>query len=269
MSAKSLEVEQLRSCQAPSADDALLIALGSAVLAAGRGPDDVDVLVLWQVSPEGIATGAWMMPKSEVFEQPEFAKQFLVCANRRAITGRDIDSAIKIMTQLSETAGIGLSQELLNSASFSLTETFADVSKQRQTYELFIEEQRSRNKQIVPLDWQRDLSYVPSPANVDDLRKISRLATPPGAPAVSEALLISRLLRWLVGLWTETEQTKNRRRYVGDTFGLPTALPTRWLNATQAAYHSKVTLRWMQSASQSSTLKRLVFSPAFTTGSQR
>jgi hypothetical protein len=89
----------------------------------------------------------------------------------------------------------------------------------------FVEEQRLRNKQIVPLDWQRDLSDEPNPVNVDGLRKISHLAVPPGTPAVSEALLISRLIRWLVGLWSETEQTKNRRRYIGDAFGLPTALP--------------------------------------------
>jgi hypothetical protein len=156
-------------------NDPLLIALGKVVLAAGRGPDDVNVLALWQVSPEGIATGAWVMPESVVFGQPEFAKQFLACANRRAITGQDRDSAAYIMTRLSETAGI-------------------------------------------------------------------RLPQPPGALAVSEALLISRLLRWLVGLWSETEQTKNQRRYVGDAFGLPTALPPRSLNSVQAAYHSKVML---------------------------
>jgi hypothetical protein len=87
--------------------------------------------------PEGIATGAWVMPESEVFEQPELAKQFLACANRRAITGQDRDSVIKIMTRLSETAGIGLPEGLLDSASFSLTDTFADVLKQRWTYEFF------------------------------------------------------------------------------------------------------------------------------------
>lgn len=242
MSRRLPEVEQLRSCQAANVNDPLFTALGSVVFAVGRGPDDVDVLALWQVSPEGIATGAWVIPESEAFERPEFAKQFLACANRRAITGRDRDSATKIMTRLSETSGIGLPLDLLDSASFSLTETFADVSKQRRTYELFVEEQRSRNKQIVPLDWQRDLSGEPNPTDLDDLRKISRLALPPGAPAVSETLLVSRLLRWLVGLWSETEQTKNRRRYVGDTFGLPMALPPRWLNAVQETYRSKVTL---------------------------
>jgi hypothetical protein len=50
------------------------------------------------------------MPESVVFGQPEFAKQFLACANRRAITGQDRDSAAYIMTRLSETAGIRLPQ---------------------------------------------------------------------------------------------------------------------------------------------------------------
>jgi hypothetical protein len=53
MSTRSPEVEQLPSRQAPSVNDPLLIALGNVVLAAGRGPDDVDVLALWQVSPRG------------------------------------------------------------------------------------------------------------------------------------------------------------------------------------------------------------------------
>lgn len=242
MCTKSPEVEQPRLCAALSVDAPLLAALGSVVLAVGPGPDQVDVLALWQVSPEGIATGAWVAPESEAFGQPELAKQFLACANRRAVTGRDRDSATDIMARLSEAAGIELSQGLLDCAGFSLIEAFADVLKCRREYELSVDERRGRNKQIVPLDWQRDLSKEPNPVDVDDLRKMSRLAVPPGAPAVSEALLVSRLLRWLVELWSETEQTKNRRRYVGDAFGFPTALPPRWLNAVHTAYHSKVTL---------------------------
>ncbi len=241
MSARSAGGEQLLSRQAPSADAPLLAALGSVVLAVGPGPDGVDVLALWQVSPEGTATGAWVAPESEAFGQPELANQFLVCANRRAITGRDRDSATDIMARLSGAAGVELPHSLLDCASFSLIETFTDVLERRREYELSVEEQRRRNKQIVPLDWQRDLSEESNPTDLDDLREISRLGLPPGAPAVSEALLVSRLLHWLVGLWSETEQTKNRRRYVGDAFGLPTALPPRWLNALQAAHHSKVT----------------------------
>lgn len=240
MSARSAEVEQLLSRQAPSVDASLLAALGSVVLAVGPGPDGVEVLALWQVSLDGTATGAWVAPESEAFGQPELANQFLVCANRRAITGRDRDSATGIMARLSKSAGVELPHGFLDCASFSLTETFTDVLDRRREYELLVEKQRWRNKQIVPLDWQRDLSEEPDPADLDDLRKMSRLGLPLGAPAVSEALLVSRLLRWLVELWSETEQTKNRRRYVGDAFGPPTALPPRWLNAVQAAYHSKV-----------------------------
>lgn len=242
MSARSPEVEELGSYQAPTANDPVLTALGSVVLAVGTGPEDVEVVALWQVSPEGAATGAWSAPQSEVFGQPELAWQFLACANRRAITGRDRDSASNIMARLSEAAGIELSQGLLDSANFSLIETFADILKRRREYELFVEKRRCRNKQILPLDWQRDLSNEPNPVNLDDLQKISRLAVPPGVPAVSEALLISRLLSWFVGLWSETEQTKNRRRYFADEFGLPTALPPTWLKAVQAAYHSKLAL---------------------------
>ncbi|MGH4002024.1 MAG: DUF6218 family protein [Pseudonocardiaceae bacterium] len=242
MSTRSLEVERRGSCQAPPVNDPVLTALGSVVLTVGSGPEDVDVVALWQVSPEGIATGAWAAPKSEVFGQPELAKQFLACANRRAVTGRDRDSATNVMTRLSEAAGIELSQGLLDSTSFGLAETFTDVLEWRREYELFVEQQRWHNKRIVPLDWQRDLSNEPTPVDLDGLQKLSRLAVPPGASAVSEALLGSRLLRWLVGLWSETEQTKNRRRYVADKFGPPTALPPTWLNAVQAAYHSKLTV---------------------------
>lgn len=190
--------------------------------------------------PEGTATGAWVAPTSEAFGQPELAKQFLACANRRAITGRDRDSATNIMARLSEAAGIELPQGFSESASFSLAEIFTDVLESRREYEVFVEEQRWRNKQILSLDWQRDLSNELNPVNLDDLQKISSLAFPSGAPAVSEALLVSRLLRWLVGLWSETEQTKNRRRYVADKFGPPTALPPTWLNAVQTAYHSRL-----------------------------
>lgn len=242
MSTRSPEVEELGSYQAPTVNDPVLTALGSVVLAVGSGPEDVEFVALWQVSPEGTATGAWAAPESEVLGQPELAKQFLACANHRAITGRDRDSSTDIMARLSEAAGIELSQGLLDSASFSLAETFANILERRRDYELFVEKRRGRNKQILPLDWQRDLSNEPNPLDLDDLQKISRLAVPPGAPVVSEVLLVSRLLRWLVGLWSETEQTKNRRRYVADKFGPPTALPPIWLNAVQAAYHSKLVL---------------------------
>ncbi|MEV7096782.1 DUF6218 family protein [Amycolatopsis sp. NPDC051045] len=53
------------------------------------------------------------------------------------------------------------------------------------------------------------------------LQHVARISAAPGTLVVSEVLSIARTLRWLVSVRAETEQVKNRRRYVRAEHGDP------------------------------------------------
>jgi hypothetical protein len=50
------------------------------------------------------------------------------------------------------------------------------------------------------------------------------------------------VLKWLVGVWAETEQVKNRRPYVRDAYGGCEGLPPLWLAAVQTANATRLPL---------------------------
>lgn len=59
---------------------------------------------------------------------------------------------------------------------------------------------------------------------------------------VAEALRLARLLPWLVTLWTQTEQAKNRREYLREKHGDPGDLPPGWMAAVQTASATRLPL---------------------------
>lgn len=52
---------------------------------------------------------------------------------------------------------------------------------------------------------------------------------------VSKILSVCDVLGWLIERWQETEQVKNRRKYLFDAHGEPEVLPPSWLAAARHA----------------------------------
>ena len=101
---------------------------------------------------------------------------------------------------------------------------------------------RQSGRTVAPLQWDRAFSPDNRPATVTELAELADVAAPAGVPVVAEALRLSRLLQWLVGLWAQTEQVKNRRDYLRDKHGDPEALPPSWMTAVQTAAATRLPL---------------------------
>ncbi len=91
------------------------------------------------------------------------------------------------------------------------------------------------------MEWSRDLS-AELPTDFPQLCEVSGLAVADGAPVIAEALTVARLLGWLTGIWSDTEQVKGRGRHLRDRHGEPEALPPTWLAAVRAASSTRLRL---------------------------
>jgi Family of unknown function (DUF6218) len=212
-----------------------LWAPGSAVVALGAGDEGEDVLAVWQVSPQGAPSGAWTISQEEVFTSPEPAQRFLTLIERRAITATRGDVADEVVQRLSAASAIGSNGRWGEQQAFSPVQAFRDVLARREAITAAVNQAKNERKNVAALEWARDLSDSPAPHDVEDLRRLAGLAPGPGTPACAEAITVARTLRWLVKLWAETEQVKNRRGYVRDALGDPEALPPSWLAAVHTA----------------------------------
>ena len=219
-----------------------LWAPGSAVLCVGAGDHEVESVATWHVSPAGDPTGAWIYPASEVFGSQDAARRVLSFVERRAIAAVHPQSLQEWLDRLTTTAKVDVEDGWWKRQLFSPVDAFRETAQRRQQYVVTVEAARENSKTITPLEWTHDL---PDDAVVQDyasLQRIARISSAPGTPVVSEILPITRTLRWLVSIWAETEQVKNRRRYVRAEHGDPEPLPPQWLAAVQSASTNRLPL---------------------------
>jgi hypothetical protein len=203
------------------AEPAELSAPGSAVVALGPGGVD-DEIVIWHVDPHGSPTGLWTYRQSDVFADAEAARRVLARLERRAITARDPEDVPVLLTRLTGVAGLDTGPWWTRQV-FSPVDTFRETVARRH-------ELAASARLGGPLRWIRDFDVIPP--DFDSLRRLSALRAASGpSPVQAAALTVSRLLRWQVGLWLETEQVKSRHRIQGD----PQALPPSWLAAVLTA----------------------------------
>lgn len=221
---------------------AQLSALGGAVLALGADDNGAAVLALWQVSPEGAPTGAWIVPQTEAFGNEQVARRLLSCVDGRAVTGADTDTARSTLGELAKSARHEISNEWWSVRSYCAVDVFSELVARRAAYEKTVEARRQTTKNVSPLEWSRDFALDQLPANFAELRALSPIGIARGAAAVSEVLTVSRILQWLVELWSQTEQTKNRRPYLREEHGDPEPLPPSWLAAMRAALSARLPL---------------------------
>ena len=224
-----------------------LWAPGSAVLAAGEDAFGERAMAVWQVSPEGHPTGSWVVSEQQAFGDPAVARQVLVTIERRALVATvegTVDEVVARLTAAADitTAGGITTDRWWTAQRFSPTDAFADVLARRAELAATVTEVRESGRTVAPLLWDRTFLSTGRPGTVSELADLAKVAAPAGAPVVAEALRLSRLLQWLVGLWTQTEQVKNRRDYLRDKHGDPEALPPGWMTAVQTASATRLPL---------------------------
>ncbi|ALE77997.1 hypothetical protein WY02_05625 [Pseudonocardia sp. AL041005-10] len=208
-------------------------ATGTAVLTA-----DPDTLAVWQVSLDGLPTGAWITPLDELRAEPDTARRLLTCIERRAIAVSDVSGAEAVLSELTTCAK--LDDGWWRGQTFDVAGAFGDVLERRVEVGHVMAAVRESGRKVTDIGWRRDLG---GPAgSIAELRRLARLGVPSGSPAASKALTVIGVLRWIAEVWDETEQVKNRRDYVRTALGPPESLPTRWRDAALTADRTRLPL---------------------------
>ncbi|MGD9525308.1 DUF6218 family protein [Pseudonocardia sp.] len=220
---------------------AALWAPGSAVLAAGEDEFGQPAVAVWQVSPDGHLTGAWVVPERDAYNDPAAARRLLVSIERRALAATPAGAVDETVARLTGAAGIDTGR-WWDKQLFFPVEAFQEVLGRRAEFEATVAAIRGGGRTVAPLEWERTFSPDDRPTTISDLARLAGIAAPAGAPVVVEALRTSRVLQWLIGLWTRTEQPKNRRDYLRDKHGEPDALPPAWLDAVLTASDTRLPL---------------------------
>jgi hypothetical protein len=218
-----------------------LWAPGSAVLTTGIDSFGQAGLAVWQVSPDGHPTGSWVVTEEQAYSDPAVARQLLITFERRALAASGDGAVNGIVSRLTTTAGIDAG-EWWTGQTFSPVGVFDDVLARRGELTATVAAVRQSGRTVASLSWDRTFSPDDRPTTVTQLAELAKIASPAAAPVVAEALRLSRLLRWLVELWTKTEQVKNRRDYLRDKHGDPEALPPGWMGAVQTASATRLPL---------------------------
>lgn len=214
---------------------------GSAVLALGEGDTGEQAVAVWQVSPDGRPTGAWVVPCREAFQDQTAARQLLASVERRALTALDPDTLDDILGRLTTTAGID-AHRWWTGQLFSPPDAFEDLLTRRTEFEATVAAIRQAGRNVAPVTWGRTFATTDHPKTTRDLQQLASIGNIAATPVIAEALKLSRLLQWLVEIWAETEQLKGRRDYVRDKHGEPEALPPTWLTAVTTASATRLPL---------------------------
>jgi Family of unknown function (DUF6218) len=218
-----------------------LWAPGSAVLATGLDASGEPAVAVWQVSPDGHPTGSWVVPDQQAYTDAPVARQLLVTVERRALAATDEGTVDDVLSRLTTAAGI-TRDRWWAAQRFSPVDAFADLLARRAELAATVTAIRQSGRTVAPLQWDRTFSIDDQPTTFGGLAELAKIPAPAGAPVVAETLRLSRLLQWLVGLWAQTEQVKNRRDYLRDKLGDPEALPPAWMAAVQTASATRLPL---------------------------
>jgi hypothetical protein len=226
----------------PELDESLaaLWAPGSAVLAVGEENTGQQSIAVWQISPEGHPTGSWVVAQEDT-HSADAARQLLVNIERRALVAADPDTLDDVVSRITTAAGIDANGWWTKQC-FSPAEAFIDVLTRQAEFQATIASVRQTGRNVAPLRWDRAFPTDLRPTSVAELQQLADVGRVAGAPVIVEALQMSRMLRWLIALWTQTEQVKNRREYIRDEHGEPQALPPSWLTAVTTASTTRLPL---------------------------
>lgn len=216
-------------------------AVGLAVLALGENEDGVRSLAVWHVSPAGQPTGAWIEPYPVAGHDEVTARRLLPLIERRALVDGSAPLS-EVVDEIGSVAAIDVDSGWWTGHVVSTAGFLDDVVERRELIEQVVMDAREAGRAVAPVSWNRDIREIGPSPTAARLRDVAGLVRPPGAPVVSEALAVVRSIEWLVGVWRETEQVKNRRVYVAEALGESEPLPPTWRSALLAANTSQLPL---------------------------
>jgi Family of unknown function (DUF6218) len=229
---------------APFVSDYVPGTVGHAVLAAGHDHSGAEAVAVWQVSPTGQPTGAWILATgadggdadrdSSRDSNREKAQRLLRMVERRSVVGWSSEDMSDLLGRLAEAAGTDLAPGWDETAVY-LPAALAEIAEYRGRHaEAVTEYQNAAKSKVAPLAWQHEVpTEATSLKDLADAAGLTSVATT--SEVAAQALLTARALAWTAGLWQETEQVRLRRRYLVERFGSASALPERWLGRLRAA----------------------------------
>ncbi|GGM61705.1 hypothetical protein GCM10012275_35800 [Longimycelium tulufanense] len=198
--------------------------LGHVVLGRGAGHDGRDALAVWQMSPDGLNTGAWVKPVEKAFDDAGTAGELLDAAFGRLVVAWDPEPAVEILRRLAET----VPARHLDPAELSLRDALRQVAEVREVCDKRVAEERQQKKNITPLEWNFVLPD-PLPHSAEEFRRSVGLVRPHAAcPAATDVLTTCHLLTWCVQAWQDTATAIARRDYLRQSLGEPHVLPAGW-----------------------------------------
>jgi Family of unknown function (DUF6218) len=229
---------------APFVSDYVPGTVGHAVLAVGRDHGGAEAVAVWQVSPTGQPTGAWIVPTGTddagVAEETSGdgpaakARRLLHIVERRSLVGWSHDDTGYALECLAGVADTAAPPDWAETAVY-LPAALAEIVEYRQRYAAAVTEHQQVSKsKVAPLSWPHDVpTDVSSPAELAELAGLTVGTI--SSEVAGRVLLMSRLLAWTAGRWHETEQVRLRRRYLVERYGPASVLPPRWLGRLRAA----------------------------------
>jgi hypothetical protein len=219
----------------PFVSDYLPGTVGHAVLAVGHDHNGAEAVAVWQVSPTGQPTGAWIIATGAEGGEVDRSKaqRLLKMVERRSVVGWGSEDIGYALSRLAEVAGTELAPGWDETAVY-LPAALAEIAEYRRRHaDGVAEHQQVSKSKVAPLAWQHD---VPTEASsLKELADAAGLTTVTTSEVATEALLTARTLAWTASLWQETEQVRLRRRYLVERFGAASPLPERWLGRLRAA----------------------------------
>lgn len=208
---------------------------GGAVVAAGCMEDGGDAVAVWQVDGRGRPTGAWIQSQASAFGDRDVARRLLACLDRRAITAVTPAVVGEIVGKLTVAADLDAPAEWWDRQVFTASDSVADVVQRRADVDRTLAARRESGQSVAAIGWTSNLDEVASSSDHERLRRLAGVEISAASAVAREALTVARVLHWVAGLWSETEQVKNRRPYIAQALGAVEPLPPSWARSAAAA----------------------------------
>lgn len=193
-----------------------------------------DQVAIWQVDLAGNPCGAWVLPCDGV----DAAVRLLSICDRRGLITIDPERIVGLLLSLAKVGGISIDRGALESRLCLLSSLVEETRDARAKYIAALRALELRGgKPLAPLVWERCIPE-PVPQTLDQWASASQLPRVDVQSAGEEALQVARLARYALGLWTDTEGRRSRRKYLRDEFGPSQPLSSAWRQAVVGAYGS-------------------------------
>ncbi|MFD9740133.1 DUF6218 family protein [Umezawaea sp. NPDC059074] len=166
------------------------------------------------VSVTGETTGEWTAPVGEPLLEH--------CAGR-ALLAWDAAEALAVVREWELASGRAVEPVVV-----TLPEVLGEVAEAREGYAEVVAQQQAAHLESGDLRWPVTLPD-PLPATLEELRRRARFVPPTDvSEALAQARLVSGLGEWVVRRWQENAVALERRDYLREKFGEPSALAPRW-----------------------------------------